>query len=274
MKNQLLHVFRNTPFGREIFLQSLYFCKMTGLQVKVFIPKHPQFLMYFPREVVTVDVDKSFLHSPGTARKHAEELIREAGVDGGFLEPKRYTASTLPDIPGDFGFMTCPRTISDLSSKVGLGYIGPRVRAIIKNATFPVLIPTPVYKKWKRILVLFGGSTNALKAFRFGVKLQLLSGLPLRLFTYAEKKPRAHYEKILEEHNLLSGIRAGGMEWKFIEKGTFREGLYEVSHNALVVAGAYGHGIIRELLFGNMLEEIQTILPNNLVIVGPYYTET
>ncbi|OPX40587.1 MAG: universal stress protein [Thermoplasmata archaeon] len=273
MKNQLLHIFRNTPFGRETFLQSIYFCKMTGLHLKVFIPRHLQFLMYFSREVVTVDLDKSFLRSPETAKQHAEDLIRETGVDASFLEPKRFTASTLPDIPVDFGFMTCPRTISDLSSKVGLGYIGPRVRAIIKNAAFPVLIPTAVYKEWKHIVVLFGGSANALNAFRLGVKLQLLSGLPLNLFTYAENKPKSYYEKILEEHDLFSGIQSGGVEWQFVEKGHFREGLYEVSHDALVIAGAYGHGLIKEILFGNMMEEIQTILPNNLVIVGPHYSE-
>lgn len=117
------------------------------------------------------------------------------------------------------------------------------------------------------------GSANALNAFRLGVKLQRLSGLPLSIFAYATKKNKAHYEKILEEHNLLSGLSSGDVEWQFIQKMSFREALYHVSHNALVIAGAYGHGFIRDLLFGDMMEEIQTILPNNLVIVGPYYSE-
>jgi len=273
MNNQLLHVFRNTPFGREAFLQSIYFCKKSGVHLKVYIPHQPQFLMYFPREVVTVDLDKSFLRAAKTAREHAEKLIQSEGVDASFLDPKQYTASTLPDIPVDFSFMSCPRSISDLSSKVGLGHIGPRVRSIIRNARFPVLIPTPVYKEWKNILVFFGGSANALSAFRLGIKLQLLSGLPMQFFTYAEKKPKTFYEQILEEHNLLSGITSGGVNWVFSEKGSFREALYEVSHEALIVAGAYGHGLIKELLFGSMMEEIQTILPNNLVIVGPHYSD-
>ncbi len=273
MKSQLLHIFQNTPFGRETFLQSLYFCKMTGLHLKVFFPTAPQFLMYFTREVVTVDLDKSFLKSPETAREHAEELIREAGVDASFFEPTEHTASTLPDIPVNFGFMTCSRNIGDLSSKVSLGHIGTRVRAIIKNATFPIIIPTAVYKEWNGILVLFGGSANALNAFRLGVKLHFLSGLPLKLFTYTEKKPKTYYKKILEKSDLLSGINLEELEWKFIEKGSFSEGLYHVSHDALVVAGAYAHGIIKDLLMGNMMEDIQTILPNNLVIVGPHYNE-
>ncbi len=57
--------------------------------------------------------------------------------------------------------MCCPRSISDMSSKIGLGYIGPRVRRIVKSARFPVLITSPAYREWQRIAVFFGGSTNA-----------------------------------------------------------------------------------------------------------------
>lgn len=273
MKNQLLHVFRNTPFGREVFLQSLYFCKTTGLDLKVFIPEHPQFLMYFPREVVTIDLDKRFFIGPETAREHAENLVRTAGIDAGFLEPKRHTASTLPDIPVDFSFMTCLRAITDLSHKLYLGHIGPKVRSIIKNAEFPVLIPTPIYKEWKRIIVFFGGSVNKNKALKLGIRLQLLSGLPMMLFTYAEKKPRAYYEKILEEHHVLSGIQSGGVEWLFAEEGHFKEALYDVPSDGLIVAGAYGHGLLKEVLFGDLMEEMHAMLPNNMLIVGPHYRE-
>jgi hypothetical protein len=55
-----------------------------------------------------------------------------------FFDPKDFTASTLPDIPSNFDYMCCPRSIVDLSTKIGLGYIGPRVRRIVKHATFPV----------------------------------------------------------------------------------------------------------------------------------------
>jgi len=273
MKNQLLHIFRNTPFGRETFLHSIYFCKMTGLDLKIYVPKHPQFLMYFANEVVTVDLDKPFFRSPETAREHAEELIRESGVDASFLEPKGFSASTLPYIPVDFGAMTCPRVISDLSSKFHLGHIGPNVRTIIKNAEFPVLVPTPIYKEWKRIVVFFGGSANKINALRYGIHLQLLSGNPMMLFTYAENKPKAYYEQILEEHNVLSGIKSGGVEWIFVEKGHFKEALYDVPSDGLIVAGAYGHGLLKEVLFGDLMEEMHAMLPNSVVIVGPHFSE-
>jgi len=272
MKDEMLHVFRNTPFGRESFLQSIYFSKHAGLHLKVFIPKWPQFLMYFSREVVTVDLDKAFLNSPRTAKEHAEEIIRALEVDADFFIPKRFTASTLPDMPIEFDLMCCPRSISDLSTKISLGYIGPKVRAVIKNAVFPVLIPTPVYKEWKNIVIFFGGSNNALNAFRLGLKLHKKSGFPVKLFTYAAKRSKKHYEDILKEHGLFSEIETEDIEWMFFKKGSFQEHLYAVPHDALLVVGAYGHGLIKELVFGSMMEEIQTILPNNMLIVGPHYS--
>jgi len=269
MRNELLHVFRNTPFGRETLMHSVYFCKETGTSLRVYIPKFRQFLMYFEHEVVTVDLDRAFLRDPGTAKEHAEAIIREGGLTPYFIEPKGFTASTLPDLPVDYRYMTCPRTISNLSTKIGLGYIGPRVRNIIRNASFPVFIPTSVYKEWKSVVVFFGGSQNAIKALRYGIEISTVSGFPLLLFTQGEGKHRSYYEEGIQKAGLLDSLKTLNYKWLFFEKGDFRINLYEVPHNSLVVVGAYGHGAVREVLFGSKMEEIQTVLPNSMLIVGP-----
>jgi len=270
MKNEILHVFRNTPFGKEAYLQSLYFGKKVGLNVKVYVPQYRQFLMYFPNEVVTVDLDKSFLFAAETARDHARSLADRYGVAISFLEPGEFTASTLPDVPSDFGAMCCPRTISDLSTKIGLGYIGPGVRLIAKNASFPVLIPTPVYKEWASLAVFFGGSKNAIATLRLGYNLRARTGLPLRIFTYVTTKTRNHYETIMRQAGLFAPVESGEIEWLFLENQTLKEALYAVRHDSLAMIGAYGHGVVKEMLFGSMMEQVQTALPNNLLIVGPH----
>jgi len=61
------------------------------------------------------------------------------------------------------------------------------------------------------------------------------------------------------------------VEWLFFDKGRFSENVYAVPHEALVVVGAYGHGLVKELVFGSMMEKIQTLVPNNMLIVGPRY---
>ncbi len=271
LRRRLLHIFRNTPFGRETLLQSVYFCKTLNLLPKVYIPRNRQFLMYFQNSIVTVDLDSSFLRDPDTAVEHAESIIREGGLMPDFIQPSKLAASTIPALPINFGYMCCPRSISDLSTKIGLGYIGPKVRSIVKNAGFLVLIPTPVYKEWKGITVFFGGSKNALNALSVGMRIAEESGYPLQIFTQGEKKPRNSYQEILRQHDLLKDIEAGRIKQLFFEGGDLSSNLYAVPHNHLVVIGAYGHGLIKDLLFGSMMERVQKILPNNMLIVGPNY---
>jgi len=272
MDAQIFHIFRNTPLGRESFLQSIYFCKLTGSSLVIYIPEHTKFLMYFDNEVVQVDLDTSYLSSPKTAIKHAKDLTKENGIEASFIEPKNFTASTLPDIPVDFDFMCCPRSISDLSSKIGLGHIGSRVRSIIKAASFAVMISSPAYKEWKSITVFFGGSVNARKALKLGLLLARETGLPLDIFTQVEGKSKiSEYKSVVEEAGLKEECDSTVRNWDFNKKGSLEENLYNVPHNALVIMGAYGHGLIKDILFGSKMETVQSVLTNNMLIVGPNY---
>ncbi len=273
MDSQLFHIFRNTPFGRETLFQSLYFCKKMGASPILYIPKHTKFLMYFENDVVQVDLDKSYLTSPETALNHASELIEQTGLKPRFLKPKNYTASTLPDIPTSFDFICCPRSISDLSSKIGLGYIGPRVRRIVRSAKFPVLMTSPVYKEWKSIAVFFGGSANAINALKLGFRICRASDTPLNIYTQLEKgHTREYYENNIKNKSLEQDMNRFVEEWHIFENGTFEENLYNVPHDALVIAGAYGHGLIRDIIFGSKMEIIQSTIINNFLIVGPNYS--
>ncbi|MBW2010469.1 MAG: universal stress protein, partial [Deltaproteobacteria bacterium] len=123
MDFQLLHIFRNTPLGRETLFQSIYFCKQVGVVPVIYIPEFTKFLMYFENDVVQIDLDNSYLTAPDTAVEHVNQIVDQMGVNSTFLKAKHFTATTLPDIPTNFDFMCCPRSISDLSSKIGLGYI-------------------------------------------------------------------------------------------------------------------------------------------------------
>lgn len=272
METQMLHIFRNTPLGRETLLQTAYFCKHLDILPVLYVPRYLKFLMYFENDVVQVDLDSSYLRSPETARDHATEIVQSMGLpEPNFLEPKHFTASNLPDIPVDYDFMSCPRSITDLSSKIGLGYIGPRVRRIVQSARFPVLIPSVVFKPWQNLAVLFGGSANAVKALRLGIRLSRLSGLPLDVFTQEGRRTRRDYEKILEKEDLGGAMDNFVRKWRIFEKKSFAENLYEIPHDALIVLGAYGHGLVKELLFGSTMETVQSVSPNTLLIAGPNY---
>jgi len=271
MDAQLFHIFRNTPLGRETLLQSIYFCKKIGASLIIYMPEFTKFLMYFENDVVQIDLDNSYLTSPETALKHAKELLDQGKIKARFLEPKNYTASTLPDIATNFDFMCCPRSISDLSSKIGLGYIGPRVRRIVNSAKFPVLITSPVFKKWRSISVFFGGSANAINALKLGFRISRASKMPLNVFTHAENTSKESYEEIIKNENLTEEMDRYVTKWHIFETGKFEKNLYDVPHDALVVLGAYGHSLIRSIIFGSKMEKIQSIITNNLLIAGPNY---
>ena len=270
MEERLLHVFRNTPLGRETLLQSLYFCKTLDVMPYIYVPQATQFIMYFDHDAVQVDLDSSYLTSPDSAVAHATELVQQAGLEFNFLVPKNFTASQLPDIPSNFSYMCCPRSITDLSSKIGLGYIGPKVRRIAKSSTFPVLLTSAAYKAWKSIAVFYGGSQNANKALSWGLHLSRISGFPLDMVTHTEGRSEDYFDQQLKEAGLFELVKQQVRHWhKMAGRGRIEEHLYKVPHDALLVLGAYGHGLIKDFLFGSKMETIQSWMPNNILLVGP-----
>lgn len=269
MNARILHIFRNTPFGRETLMQSGLFAGRLGLDMVVYVPREKKFLMYFEHDVVQVDLDDSYLRMPESADRHVREILNPLEIEPQFVSPDSFTASTLPDVPTDFEFMCCPRAISDLSAKIGLGYIGSKVRQILKSASFPVLIPSPVFKPWTSVSVLFGGSEPSLRALRLGLRISRETGLPLDLFTQAEGRERGVFEAAVEGAGLSDLLERHLRRWKVFVSGSLEDNLYAVGHDSLVVLGAYGHGTIKTLMFGSTTETVQSVLPNSLLIVGP-----
>ena len=268
MTSDLFHVYRNTPLGRETLLQSIYFCRTLDVGLTVYVPETTRFMMYFDYDAVQVDLDRSYLTGPDTAMERVRGLAADAGVNVRFMTPRNRTASDLPDIPPQFAFMSCPRSVADLSAKIGLGYIGPKVRRIIRSASFPVLMTAPVFKPWKSIAVLFGGSDSALNALRTAIFVSERSGFPLDLFTQLEKD-EAYYDQRISEAGLAGAVQRHCRRRHTFVNGAFDHNLYALPHDALVMSGAYGHGLIKNLLFGSKVEVAQSTLTNSMLVSGP-----
>jgi hypothetical protein len=268
MVANLIHIYRNTPLGRETLMQSVYFCKKLNVGLSVYIPDTVRFMMKFADDAIQVDLDRSYLTDPKTALERVRSQVSKMELKPEFLVPANLASCSLPVVPTDFQFMCCPRGISDLSSKIGLGYIGPTVRRIVQSARFPVLITSPAFKAWKSVAVLFGGSDNALNALRTGIQISKRTGCPLDLFIHLEQAPSYYLDRIRQsglEKQLEDQVR----HWHCFETGEFAENLYTVPHDAIVLVGAYDHKSIRHVLFGSKLETIQATLANCLLVCGP-----
>ena len=254
--------------GRETYLHSLYFCKMLNLGLTVYIPESTHFSMNLDNETIKIDLDESYLAAPDSAADRVQGLAKSNGIDVTIFYPDPSPDSLLSGLQQDFSFMTCPRSISDLSSKIRLGFIGATVRRIVHSVDFPVLITSPVFKPWRNVTVLFGGSDSSINALRLGIYIAKHTCLPLNMLTCIEEDP-AFYQNAIDAAELTQEVKQSVKFWHRFENGRFEEHLYEVPHNSLVLVGAYGHGVIKDLLFGSKLEKIQATLTNNLLISGP-----
>jgi len=265
MNKPILHIFRNTPFGRETLLQSAYLCRRLQLPLSVYLPKFKQFLFYFDSEVVQVDLDDSYLTDSASAKEHIRETLALHQVKHTLVKPTGKSASNLPDLPVHFSLMTCPRSMSEDTRKIALGMIGSKVRRIVQAAHFPIYLPAPVYKPWTRLSVLYGGSDNAAGALRLALEINRISNAPLQIFSQGDRGE-------LEAQLLTQGFSAEqihSFDWRFLGDGDIVEQFYQIPHDGLVLLGAYGKGSILETLFGSTMEKVQSGLPNSLVVVGP-----
>ncbi len=274
MRNELLHIFRNTPLGRENLLQSIYFCSVLGMRLVVYLPDTKKILLYFTKRAVQLDLDSSYLKDPESRGRHVLECLQEHKVEYRFYRSLEYSASNLADLHTDFDIMSSPRVISDLSSKIGLGHIGSKVRNLLLFASFPVLIPSQAFKKWNSITLMFGGSQTAVKSLQLAIKIAQTTGFPLYIFTHAEKgKSKEHYEGIIKQGNLWEDLESTLDNWYFFEKGDLTSNLFAVPHDSLVVMGLLGHGSVKDFFFGSTTEKVQTTLPNNMLLIGPRYEQ-
>ena len=94
----------------------------------------------------------------------------------------------------------------------------------------------------------------------------------MKVITFKEKNKSAEdYENILKQAKLYELLEKNISSWDFYEISNMEKDLYQVPHDSILVLGAYGHGVIKDVLFGSVLERIQTIMPNSMLIAGPKY---
>ena len=269
----VFHLYRNTPLGRENLLQSVYLCDRLGdATLYLYSPQVTQAIVYFDDGPVTIMLDGSYLFNKETAAREAQRVCEAGGIRYEHFQPDSFTARMLADIPADWSLIACPRVISDSSSRIGLGRLGPKVRAIVKASRCPVFIPCGAYKPWKSVTAFFGGSDVGLRAAQLGSDLAERTGMPLTLVTQVMGREHADQcHRILNDAGLSERIdRTDSWSWLRFESGTLEEHLMSVPHDSLVVVGAAGDSLIRELVFGSKLELIQTKLPNPIMVVGPH----
>ncbi len=273
MHKGILHIYKNTPLGREFLYQSIFFSQKVNTPLYIYIPQYRNFNMYFEDRVVSISLEPSYFRAPKKAKDRVQKILKEKNATANFIEPKEFTASTLPDLPVDFSFMTSPRTLSIPFSKLQWGSIGKVVRNILLSSQFPILLPSYCFKEWSKVVVMFGGSKNAVKAFKVGYYIAKRANDSLYLFTHQENNHSlSYYEDILKQRGFKEELKSV-RDWLFFKEGDFSDNLFEIPSDSLIIIGLFGHSIIKDIVFGSKMEIVQRELPNNLVVVGPHFKE-
>jgi hypothetical protein len=266
----MFHIFRNTPFGRENLRQSIFFCqRVKHLRLTIYHPTSKQCAIYFDGSVVTLDLDKSYTDYPETAAEHIEELMGGTGVEYELYTPTSFTAGSVPELPTNWSVMACPRAIVEQTGRIGLGHIGPKVRSIVKHAQFPVFIPSLCFREWNRVAAFFGGSDLGVRVVNLAVHVSRRAHVPLTIYTQLNGETREAYERSLATSEFGTRSDEEASRWITFDSGSFQENLYAVDADSLVMFGAGGDSLMRELVFGSKLETIQNTLPNPALVVGP-----
>jgi nucleotide-binding universal stress UspA family protein len=89
------------------------------------------------------------------------------------------------------------------------------------------------------------------------------------MVTFTEGRAGDFFDQQLQDAGLFDQVQQNVRKWHKISEGSFKEHLYRVPHDALLIVGAYGHGLIKDFLFGSKMETIQSWMPNNILLVGP-----
>lgn len=269
MEKRLLHIHCQTPQGLEGLRQAAYFCRRIRALLTVYLPLSDKFLVYFENDVVQIDLDGGCLAPVEAARDQVETLASQAGAKLDFFVPRHFTSASLPDIPADFDFMCSPPPTGRRGRQTARGRTGHQIQRILRAARYPLLVPGAFHTPWQRILVLFGGSANAVAACRLGLSLARQARVPLEMLTQAEGGTRDEYREKWKAAGLAGALEDGLQQWHFSHARRFEESLGAVPADALVVMGAFDHISIREFFHGSKLKTVCAVLPNSLILAGP-----
>ena len=268
MNLNVLHVFRNTPLGKETLRQAADFTKKINGNLFVYMPEFERFMIYFDFSSVEIKLDESYLYSPETAVANMKKVLDDLDFGAKFVHVKTKTGSNLPDVENEFDIISLPRVMAESKSGIISSGLGSAVKNLIKASSAPAIVGPGRFAKWSHIQVFFGGSVHSVKALRWALVLSRQINCPLYVSTFLEgKKDRDYYEDLLKEEGLKSREFT---DWAFFSQKSMIEVLNETPRDALLVMGAYGHHPIRARFFGSKTEMVIKNNANLLMFVGEH----
>ena len=130
-------------------------------------------------------------------------------------------------------------------------HLGSNMEQVVRASIRPVLVASQKFEPIDRFLIAYDGGPSSEKAIQFAIDYPLLQGLKCHILRTGRIDEKADHE--LQEaaaklraaqYDVTSQVIAGDSE-QVISETVKREGIQ------LLVMGAYGHSLIRQLMVGS-----------------------
>lgn len=267
MQLKVIHVYRNTPLGRETLIQAADFVKKINGELNIFLPEYDRILYYFENDATEIRLDESYLYFREQARSRMEKALKLIGVEAHIVDVSTQTASNLPGLYAtNYDVLSLPRVMVERQGQLHLPAVGAGVRQVVKNSAAPALIAPGRFHDWTDVQVLFGGSKYSMIALKWGLAISKNMGIPVRLISaVADSDEKQRYENTLAEEGIAT---TAFDDWIFIESNSPVAVLNEIQRTSLIVMGAYGHGRIHSKLFGSKTELIMKNTASLIMLIG------
>ncbi|MFP4202893.1 MAG: universal stress protein [Opitutales bacterium] len=194
----------------------------------------------------------------GFIEEQAMELFREEGLEKQttFHHETGLLVETMEDYTekADLILLGKRGENADFASK----HLGAMMERVVRAAEKPCLATSRKFKPITRVTLAYDGGDSCRKALRFIGENELFKAMDLRVVTVIEGHKEEQAAQRLEEAEKLlkeSGLQpvcqtlSGDVETAIAE-------YVERNEMDLLIAGAYGHSRIRELLIGSTTTEL------------------
>lgn len=135
---------------------------------------------------------------------------------------------------------------------------GSTMERVVRHSVKPCLVTPKSFRPVSKILAAYDGSLHASQALREAAELALSLRAPLVILTVAEDDRRAPAEQL--SRDAVDLVDAHGCEAKnLVVTGASASAILATAHEQqcdLIVAGAYGHSRIREMILGSTTTQV------------------
>ncbi len=192
-------------------------------------------------------------------KEHAIKTLKDAGV-GEEKITFHHETGLLVDVMSDYADVADLVLLGKRGENVNFAteHLGSMLERVLRSVDQPCLVTNRKFKAFDKIAIAYDGGENCRKALEYIAANELFRGLELHLVVCIEgHKEDQATERLKEAEEKLH--KAGMYPTCQILAGEVETAIADYVEHAgidLLVAGAYGHSRIRELLIGSTTTEL------------------